>query len=110
MRVDKNHAGVGRPGRFFYRNLVPSSNLQATDGGPWQLVSGSGFNQTHLETWLTTSGIVNYLAGHIDPTTQQGFVTVQYSRKTNVVHGYNYDSNWVLVDVTTNKPTRKSKK
>ena len=110
LRVDKLHAGIGRPGRFFYRNFIPYDQLQAQDGGGWSLVSLTPINQGRLETILTAKGIVNYLAGHIDPTTQQGFATVQYSSKAHVVHGYNYDSNWQIVDVTTNKPTRKSKR
>ena len=110
LRVDKNHAGIGRPGRFFYRNMLPESQLSATVGGGWSLISGTHFTQAALEAWITSSGVVNFLTGHIDPTTQQGFATVQYSRKANIVHGYNYDSNWVIVDVTTNKPTRKNKK
>lgn len=110
LRVDKDHSGIGRPGRFFFRNLLPMSQLGALDGQGWHLVGGSPFTQAHFETWLTTSGVVNYLAGHIDPTTQQGFATVQYSSKAHVVHGYNYDSNWVMIGPTTNKATRKSKR
>lgn len=110
LRVDKQHLGIGRPGRFFYRNFIPYSQLQAQDGAGWSLVSLTPINQGRLEVILTSTGIVNYMAGHVDPTLQQGFTTVQYSRKANLVHGWNYDSNWVIVDVTTNKPTRKSKK
>lgn len=110
LRVDKLHAGIGRPGRFFYRNFLPETQIQAGYGIGWSLISGTHITQSTLETFLTSSGIVNYLSGHIDPTSQQGFATVQYSRKANIVHGYNYDSNWVIVDVTTNKPTRKNKR
>lgn len=110
LRVDKEHAGIGRPGRFFYRNLLPETQVQAGYGVGWSLISGTHFTQSAMEAWITSSGVVNYLAGHVDPTTQQAFITVQYSAKAHVVHGFNYDSNWVIVDVTTNKPTRKSKR
>lgn len=110
LRVDKEHSGIGRPGRFFYRNLLTTGVIEANPGQPWTMAPGSSFTQGHLTTWITTSGLVNFLAGHVDPTTQQCLCTVQYSRKTNVVHGFNYDANLVLVGVTTNKPTRKSKK
>lgn len=110
LRIDKEHSGVGRPGRFFIRNLIYESSIQASDGQPWVLVEPSPFSQSHLTAWITTSGVVNYLAGHVDPTTQQCFVTVQYSAKAHVVHGFNYDSNWVIIGATENKPTRKSKR
>lgn len=110
LRVDKEHSGIGRPGRFFIRNFLPDTQVQATYGNGWELISGTHITQSALAAWITSSGVVNFLAGHVDPTTQQCFCTVQYSSKAHEVHGFNYDSNWIIVDVTTNKPTRKSKR
>lgn len=110
VRVDKEHAGIGRPGRFFFRNMIPDGQVQASQGGKWAFTVGTHITQSAHTAFITSSGVVNYLAGHVDPTTQQAFVTVQYSSKAHVVHGYNYDSNWVIIGPTTNKPTRKSKR
>lgn len=109
LRIDKPHVGVGRPGRFFFRNFIPDSNLEAVRGDQWSLVPSTPITPVHLDNVLTASGMANYLHG-APFTDGSAMVTVQYSHKTNTVHGFNYDTDWVLVGATTNKPTRKSKK
>jgi hypothetical protein len=109
LRVDKNHIGIGRPGRFFFRNFVPESQISADRGEAWHLVSGTPITEGHWNSILSTTGMSAYITNVPGPG-GQNFVTVQYSPKTHTVHGSANDSTWSLIGPTTNKPTRKSHK
>jgi hypothetical protein len=107
IRIDKEHNGIGKPGRTFARNLVRSSDIEASDDGPWVFVPGTPFNQTHLNSIVTATGWGTHFAGG---SASAQAVVVQASRKHDTVHGYGQITQLQLVGVSTNKPTRKGKK
>lgn len=107
LRVDKAHTGAAKPGRFFFRNFIPESNIGANRGERWAFVSGTPITQGHLNSILSSLGVDPYLAGapHSDG---MALVTVQYSPKTHTVSGFQYDTGWNLIGPTVNKTGRKS--
>lgn len=107
MRIDKEHNGIGKPGRSFMRNLIRSSDIVAADGSPWTFVSGTPFTQEHLDSIVASTGWGTHFSSG---SASANAVVVQASRKHDTVAGFGIITELALVGVSTNKPTRKGKK
>jgi hypothetical protein len=108
LRVDREHAGGARPGRLFLRTLLQEADLQSAGSGEkWTITLVSPITQAHLNSIVAGAGLTGFL-NQTPPGT--GLCVVQYSPKTNVVHGFIPQTSFTLIGASTNKQTRKNKK
>jgi hypothetical protein len=107
LRVDREHPGGFRPGRLFLRALINEGDVSVVGSGEkWGLTLSSPLTQAHLNSIV--AGSIGSFLNQTPPST--GLCVVQYSPKTNVVHGFIPQSSFLLIGASTNKQTRKNKR
>jgi hypothetical protein len=107
MRLDHSPAVGNKPGRNFYRGLLGMGDVASISVGKWILIIAIAILQAILDTIGNTTLFYQHLAAGASA---QKLVVVRYSPKTHTVHGYTPVTAINLIDVTTNKKSRKNRR
>lgn len=107
LRIDHPSVSPGKPGRNFIRALMGEDDVSAVSGGPPISNVAISDLQADLASALGFSHLNNYFhAG----TGGQYLANVRYSKKTTTVLGASEIDGFSVIEVTTNKRTRKNKR
>jgi len=107
LRIDHPSTGPGKPGRNFIRALMGEADIQAVSGGPPISTILIANLQADLANALAFSGLSSYFHAGLGG---QYLANVRYSKKNGVVGGASQIDGFSVIEVTTNKRTRKNKK
>lgn len=106
LRIDHVPTALGRPGRTFVRGLLGENDISALSGGRIFLTGSLATFQADLNTIVSSSGLGAFL---VPTATTQVLAVIQYTKKTDTVHGYAGIGSLVVIDATNNKRSRKNK-